>query len=55
MKDKSYSGKDNSHYSEPSMYGKIVREQYNQRKDYCNPGKADGKMKGSHRNTQPGP
>jgi len=26
---------DNSHYSQPSMYGKLVREQYNMQPKYC--------------------
>lgn len=46
---------DNSHYSVPSMYGKIVREQYNEQPKYCEPGKADGVMKGAHSNPQKGP
>jgi len=46
---------DNSHYSVPSMYGKLVREQYNQQPKYCEPGQAGGGMKGPHSNKQTGP
>lgn len=53
-KDYSTAKADNSHYSVPSMYGKMVREQYNMQPQYCEPGKADGQMKGEHRNTQKG-
>jgi len=54
MKDYSDKKADNSHYSVPSMYGKMCREQYNARKDCCDPGKADGKMKAAKSNTQKG-
>ena len=47
--------KDNFHYSVPSMYGKIVREQYNEQPKYCEPGNADGEMRGEHSNPQKGP
>lgn len=33
--DKSFKGMDNSHYSQPSMYGKMVREQYNKQPKMC--------------------
>lgn len=47
--------KDNFHYSVPSMYGKLVREQYNEQPKYCEPGNAGGGMKGEHSNPQKGP
>lgn len=55
-KDSDYSSEkaDNSHYSVPSMYGKMVREQYNMQPKYCEPGKSDGKMSGSRSNPQKG-
>lgn len=53
--DFSYSKADNSHYSVPSEYGKRVREQYNMQPKYCEPGSADGQMKGEHSNKQSGP
>jgi len=46
MKDYKQSSPQNSHYSAPSMYGKLVREQYNQQPKYCEPGNA-GKMSSS--------
>lgn len=50
-----YNKSDNSHFSMPSMYGKIVRQQYNAQpklpgSSHC----ADGQMKGAKRNTQKG-
>lgn len=54
-RDFSYNKMDNSHYSEPSMYGKMVREQYNKQPRYCEPGDADGMMRGAHSNPQKGP
>ena len=56
MKDKNYDSAkaDNSHYSVPSMYGKMVREQYNMRSKCCDPGKADGNMKAAHSDKQKG-
>lgn len=45
---------DNTHYSVPSMYGKMVREQYNQLPKYCEPGKESGKMQGEKSNKQAG-
>jgi hypothetical protein len=53
--DFSYNRADNSHYSVPSMYGKMVREQYNKQPRYCEPGDADGMMRGAHSNPQKGP
>lgn len=53
-KDYSYQRPDNSHYSVPSMYGKLVREQYNMQPKYCEPGKADGEMRADKRNVQKG-
>jgi hypothetical protein len=53
--DFSYEKADNSHYCVPSMYGKEVREQYNKLPKYCEPGAADGEMRGEHRNEQAGP
>ena len=57
MKDKNYDydKMDNTAYTVPSMYGKMVREQYNAQPTYCEPGKADGAMKGEHSNKQAGP
>jgi len=49
-----YNKMDNSHYTVPSMYGKMVREQYNQIPKYCEPSKADGKMQGEKSNKQAG-
>jgi hypothetical protein len=46
---------DNSHYSMPSFYGKIVREQYNEQPKYCWPGEIGADMKGSKSNEQVGP
>ena len=46
----------NSHYNGvPSMHGKNVMNQMRQQPNYCDPGKADGEMKGEKRNTQKGP
>jgi hypothetical protein len=53
--DFNYEKADNSHYTVPSMYGKMVREQYNKQPSYCEPGQADGNMKGEHSNKQTGP
>lgn len=53
--DFNYEKPENSHYSVPSMYGKIVREQYNEQPKYCEPGEAGGGMRGEHRNEQKGP
>lgn len=57
MKDKNfdYEKMDNSHYTVPSMYGKMVREQYNEQPKYAEPGDACGSMKGDHSNKQAGP
>mgnify|MGYP003653253937 CR=1 FL=1 len=58
MKDRddfNYEKMDNTHYSVPSMYGKMVREQYNKQPKYCEPGPVGGGVKGSHRNEQAGP
>lgn len=55
VKDFSYEKTDNSHYAVPSMYGKMCREQYNMQPKYCEPGAADGEMKGAKRNEQAGP
>lgn len=55
VKDYSTESMDNSHYSVPSMYGKMCREQYNLQPRYCEPGKADGEMRGEKRNEQAGP
>ena len=52
-----YSDKSNSScmYKEPSMYATRVKEQLSKRDNYCDPGKADGQMKGAKSDTQPGP
>lgn len=55
---KDYTNKDsnNSHYNGVgSEYGRRVAEQNRMQPNYCNPGKADGKMHGAKRNTQKGP
>lgn len=44
---------DNSHYSEPSMYGKLVREQYNMQPKYCERPMKGGMPASSSK--QPGP
>lgn len=55
VKDYSSDSMSNSHYSVPSMYGKLCREQYNMQPKYCEPGKAGGGMEGEKRNEQAGP
>lgn len=52
--DYSYKAADNSHYSCPSMYGKLVKEQYNMQPKYAEPG-SSVKGSDSHRNVQKGP
>lgn len=54
MKDFDYDKKDNSHYTVPSMYGKLVREQYNAEPKYCEPGK-ECKSSAGKGSKQPGP
>jgi len=47
---------DNTHYNGvPSAYGKRVEEQNKMQPMYCEPGEADGKMRGEHRNEQSAP
>lgn len=50
-----YEKPENSHYCMPSMYGKLVREQYLAQPNYCDPGPVGGDMKGDRRNEQSGP
>lgn len=50
--DFNYEKADNSHYSVPSMYGKIVRDQYNKQPKYCEPSNSSGEMVGEHANKQ---
>lgn len=51
-----YNKMDNSHYSMPSMYGKMCREQYQKQPRYAEPGPATGKMVASTSgNAQVGP
>lgn len=50
-----YNKADNSHYSAPSWYGKVCREQYNQRPTYNTSQKMGGGLQGAKRNTQKGP
>lgn len=52
-RDFSYDKMDNSHYSVPSFYGKIVREEFNKQPKYCEPGHTTD-MQGARRNTQKG-
>jgi hypothetical protein len=39
----------------PSQYARRVEEQMRLQPKYCEPGPADGEMKGAHRNVQKGP
>jgi hypothetical protein len=56
VKDYSEGRLDNTHYNGvPSMYGKMVKKQYDMQPKYCMPGEADGEMRGEHRNEQAGP
>lgn len=41
-------------YSEKSMFGQMVKEQNAKQPKYCEPGEANGEMKGEKRNTQKG-
>ena len=43
-----------THYSQPSMYGKMCKEQYAKQPKYCETGTADGNMKAEHSNKQAG-
>jgi hypothetical protein len=53
---KDYSGDSNSHYcGVPSEYGKRVDSQNKMQPKYCEPGEADGAMKGEKSNVQAGP
>lgn len=59
MKDYKQSSAQNSHYSCPSLYGKLVREQYNMQPKVgtggkIGTGKLDNGMQGAKRNTQKG-
>lgn len=48
--------KEDTHYNgAPSMYGKMVNNQNKMQPRYCEPGEADGQMRGEHRNEQAGP
>lgn len=56
VKDYTNSPSDNSHYNGVgSEYGRRVAMQNKMQPKYCEPGKADGEMKGAKRNTQKGP
>ncbi len=55
-----YTSKDgsegNTHYNGvPSAFGRRVEEQNRLQPNYCEPGKADGEMRGEKRNEQAGP
>jgi len=46
----------NTHYNGvSSMYGRMVEDQNRMQPDYCEPGAADGRMRGEKRNEQAGP
>jgi len=54
VKDYTESREDNHYNGVPSMYGKLVNEQQKQQPKYCEPGEADGQMRGEKRNVQAG-
>lgn len=49
------SSQNNSHYQIKSMNAKMVDDQNRMQPKYCEPGPADGVMRGEKRNTQKGP
>lgn len=50
------SAEGNTHYNGvPSMYGRMVEDQNKKQPRYCEPGAADGQMRGEKRNEQAGP
>lgn len=49
-----YNDMSETHYTVPSWYGKVVREQYDAQPKYCEPGPV-GKPTADKRNQQAGP
>lgn len=52
---KDYTGSDSHYNGVDSMYGKNVDSQMKMQPNYCDPGEADGQMKGEKTNSQAGP